>query len=364
MPNGNILKKHYKSPFPALNVQRCDERITRDTIYSNAPDIDRGETCAQIFVDMETLVTDVYGMKTEMHQQHQNPCERRYQTLKTMMHTLLDCSGSSGYTWLLCLLYFAVLLQLTYNWTLGGIPPQCAEGSTRDKSLTIILHRSNICCAKKSSKPNLCLDPLDGENLSQSPRIVKSVQDDAEDRSDQVKPMIYFDTGDHVGQTFLIEEDDDGLRFRARVIEVLDDHEKNVANNPVLKKFKCLVGEDKFEEILSYNKEMQHIEKNNDDGETFWKYKRISGHECPLNKNRSSWKGDKYNVKVEWENGEGSYEPLQTIASNDPVVVCAIYEEDHGLLDTDGWKRTGLIEFHLGCNFFRDEEGFSCFAPS
>jgi hypothetical protein len=44
---------------------------------------------------------------------------------------------------------------------------------------------------------------------------------------------------------------------------------------------------------------MQHIEKDDDDGETFWKYKRISGHEGPLNKNHSSWKGDKYNVKVE-----------------------------------------------------------------
>jgi hypothetical protein len=226
---------------------------------------------------------------------------------------------------------------LTFNWTLGGIPLQCAEGSTRDKSLTIILHQSNLRSAKKSSKPNLCLDPLDGENLSQSPQIVKSVQDDAEDISDQVKPMVYFDTGDLVGQTFLMEEDDDGLRYRARIIEVLDDHKKNVANNPVLKKFKCLVGrEDGSGEILSYNKEMQHIEKNNDDGETFWKYKQISGHEGPLNKNHSLWKGDKYNVKVEWENGEVSYEPLHTIASNDPVVVCAIYGKDHELLDTDG----------------------------
>jgi hypothetical protein len=194
------------------------------------------------------------------------------------------------------------------------------------------------------------LDPLDGENLSQSPQIVKSVQDDAEDISDQVKPMVYFDTGDLVRQIFLMEEDDGGLRFRARIIEVLDDHEKNAANNRVLKKFKCLVGEDEFKEILSYKEEMQHIEKNNDDGETFLKYKRISGHAGPLNKNHSSWKGDKYSVKVECENGEVSYEPLHTIASNDPVVVCAIYGKEHGLLDTDGWKRTGLIEFHLGCN--------------
>jgi hypothetical protein len=57
-----------------------------------------------------------------------------------------------------------------------------------------------------------------------------------------------------------------------------------------------------------------------------------------LNKSRSSWKGDKYNVKVEWENGEVSYEPLNTIAADDPVI-CAIYAKDNGLLETDGWKR-------------------------
>jgi hypothetical protein len=70
------------------------------------------------------------------------------------------------------------------------------------------------------------LNPLDGGNLPQSPQIVKSVQEDAEDGSDQVKRMIYFDTGDLVGQTFLMEEDDDGLRYRAHIIEVLDDHEE------------------------------------------------------------------------------------------------------------------------------------------
>jgi hypothetical protein len=145
--NGTILKKHYKSPFPALsNVQRCDESVAMDTVYSDTPAIEGGETCAQIVVGTETLVTDVYGMKTEKqfvntlednirergamsqllsdraqveisarvvgilralhigqwqsepHQQHQNPCERRYQTLKTTTNTLLDRSGSPGYT--------------------------------------------------------------------------------------------------------------------------------------------------------------------------------------------------------------------------------------------------------------------------
>jgi hypothetical protein len=87
-----------------------------------------------------------------------------------------------------------------------------------------------------------------------------------------------------------MEEDNDGLCCRARIIEAIDLHEKNVANNPNLKKIKCLVGEDQFEEILSYKEVMQHIDKDKDDGETFWKYKRISGNEGPLNKKHSLWK--------------------------------------------------------------------------
>jgi hypothetical protein len=75
--------------------------------------------------------------QSEPHQRHQNPCERRYQTLKRMTNTLLDHSGSPGYTWLLCLMYVSVLLNLTYNWTLCGIPLQCAEGSTQDISLLL-----------------------------------------------------------------------------------------------------------------------------------------------------------------------------------------------------------------------------------
>jgi hypothetical protein len=77
--------------------------------------------------------------QSEPHQQHQNPCKRCYWTLTTMMNTLLDRSGSPGSTWLLCLMYVAVFLKLTYNWTLGGSPLQhCAEGSTCDKSLTVL----------------------------------------------------------------------------------------------------------------------------------------------------------------------------------------------------------------------------------
>ena len=48
-------------------------------------------------------------------------------------------------------------------------------------------------------------------------------------------------------------------------------------------------------------------------------------------------KGSKYNVMVEWESGEVTYEPLTLISKDDPST-CAVYAKKHDLLDTTGWK--------------------------
>jgi hypothetical protein len=130
MPLNTILCKRFKSPNPVVNVQQCDEPIATDTIQSNVPAIDGGEKYAQIFIGTKSLITDVHGMKSpaqfpgiltdeiitcgtptklisdsarvetskevrgilctygisswqsEPHQQHQNPAEWRYQTVK------------------------------------------------------------------------------------------------------------------------------------------------------------------------------------------------------------------------------------------------------------------------------------------
>jgi hypothetical protein len=43
-------------------------------------------------------------------------------------------------------------------------------------------------------------------------------------------------------------------------------------------------------------------------------------------------------VLVEWETGETRYEPLKTIAADDPVT-CAEYARENNLLTLDGWKQ-------------------------
>jgi hypothetical protein len=65
LQGSEILKKRYKSPFPALNVFRCEEPVAMDTVYSDEPAIDDGSTCAQLYVGTKSTVADVYSMKSE-----------------------------------------------------------------------------------------------------------------------------------------------------------------------------------------------------------------------------------------------------------------------------------------------------------
>jgi hypothetical protein len=69
------------------------------------------------------------------------------------------------------------------------------------------------------------------------------------------------------------------------------------------------------------------------DTKQLFKFHHIAAHQGLL-----CWKGSSYNVVVEWETGETTYEPLNTIAANDPVP-CAEYAKENNLLDTDGWKQ-------------------------
>ena len=137
-PQQTYLKKHFKSRFPALNVPRRNEPVATDTIYSDTPAIGSGATKAQLFVGRKSLLSDVYAMKSESEfpdmleevirkrgamdtlvsdraqveiskkvvnilrtycikdfqsepeHQHQNYAERRWQTIKQYVNTIMD----------------------------------------------------------------------------------------------------------------------------------------------------------------------------------------------------------------------------------------------------------------------------------
>jgi hypothetical protein len=87
--------------------------------------------------------------------------------------------------------------------------------------------------------------------------------------------------------------------------------------------------------------EQQHQDK---DGNGFWNFKHIVGHEGPFRTSDPEYKGSRYNVLVEWENGEITSEPLNIFGKDDPVT-CAVYAHEHGLLEEEGWKQfRGIVK--------------------
>eukprot|EP00957_Ditylum_brightwellii_P162747 12393339-Ditylum_brightwellii.AAC.1 len=58
------FRQHYKSRTPQLNVPRLAETFATDTLFSLEPGLG-GITCAQLFIEMSSKLTKVFGMKTE-----------------------------------------------------------------------------------------------------------------------------------------------------------------------------------------------------------------------------------------------------------------------------------------------------------
>ena len=98
-----------------------------------------------------------------------------------------------------------------------------------------------------------------------------------------------------------------------------------------------------MEEIISYNQLVDHEETtaNNDDNDSsddLSKFTALISHQGPLKTTGPNWKGCKYNVLVDWETGEKTYEPLSVLAAGAPVT-CALFAKENDLLHIYGWKR-------------------------
>jgi hypothetical protein len=137
------------------------------------------------------------------------------------------------------------------------------------------------------------------------------------------------------GMTFMKREED-GTARRARVIDTIISEQNS---NDELRKFKIKYDSTQVEDIIAYNDIMNFIHRDKlEDGGEIWKFRRVLSHQGPLTHRDNAYNGSKYNVEIEWENGEITYEPLGTVIADDPITI-ALYAHENGLLDTDGWKR-------------------------
>ena len=181
------------------------------------------------------------------------------------------------------------------------------------------------------SQNSLPRDPLDAS----TPNFEHFVKSQTGEDEDNPIPMANIDIPNLLGRSFLLPPEDNGERHMAKVIDI-DDHGQTLEDI----KFKLKINKDQAEEIMSYNQLMDYIQKGTDaeeDPDSLFKFRDIVAHQGPLESTDPNHKGSKYNVMVEWESGEVTYEPLTLISKDDPIT-CAVYAKKHDLLDTTGWK--------------------------
>ncbi|KAL7577484.1 hypothetical protein ACA910_004765 [Epithemia clementina (nom. ined.)] len=158
---------------------------------------------------------------------------------------------------------------------------------------------------------------------------------------DKFTPMHTVTFDDLVGRTFLCPPEENGERLRARVIKKVIDLDKSAQEREDNVQFILKKDKSTAEELITYNQLMEYIQRDSQaqtQGDLLFRFRDITAHQGPLNSSDPHYRGSKYNVLVEWETGETSYEPLSVIANDNPIT-CAVYGKKHGLLDEPGWKQ-------------------------
>ena len=162
--------------------------------------------------------------------------------------------------------------------------------------------------------------------------VVHSVQDQFFD----TVQLPRFSVTDLIGMTFLHDVDDQ--KIRAKVVKQVNDRD---AENHQRIKFLISMGDDEIEELIAYNELSDIIEEQQNSeakGETeIFTFRGILEHQGPLNTHDPRYMGSSYNVKVSWEDGSETWEPLNIIGKDDPATT-ALYAKEHDLLETPGWK--------------------------
>ena len=176
-----------KSRNPGLNVPRRHEAVVTDTVYSDTTAIDSGVKMAQLFVGKESLVSDIYPMRSgkqfvntlednihrrsamdnlisdsakneishkvkdilraynindwqsEPYHHNQNAADWRYRTIKAWTNTIMNRTGAPALCWLFSLQYVCYILNHISTVSLGGqVPLQVLYGVTPDISIILL----------------------------------------------------------------------------------------------------------------------------------------------------------------------------------------------------------------------------------
>ena len=142
--------------------------------------------------------------------------------------------------------------------------------------------------------------------------LIRSRQDDA--GPSIIKPMPEFHPDNLIGRTFLLPPQENGERLRAKVTKKVVEEIEAADGNRILNiNFILDTGEGKVEELITYIQSLDHLEQADEQDNSMdqerYRFRAIIGHEGPSKATDPNWKGSKWNVQIEWETGEFTFEP-------------------------------------------------------
>ena len=111
-----------------------------------------------------------------------------------------------------------------------------------------IIYRLNVRSALDKRNPNLRLDPL---NISEKPyEFIKQLRrNDSHGETPDEPSMPIIEPTDLIGRSFLLPKRDDGEHHRAKIVELIKEHDDKTSNDSNHIKFKCSVNNDQYEQI-------------------------------------------------------------------------------------------------------------------
>ena len=131
-----------------------------------------------------------------------------------------------------------------------------------------IIYRSAVRSALDPAKRNKRLSPLGGETASNylgDTLFIRSklnFENNSLDDDPSIKRrMVTIDPKELIGCTFLTYSEEDGQRFRARVVRAVVDKEDNLKRDPKYMRFSCEVPNSTVEEIYTYLKYLTTLKK-------------------------------------------------------------------------------------------------------
>ena len=201
----------------------------------------------------------------------------------------------------------------------------------------------SLSAARSANKtsPNLRLDPPKGEDQPQD--LISDVfvyGRPNPDGSDNTPHMSIINLDDLLGRTFLLPMDENGERKRATISEHVNDLCQEQVSREDQLRFKLKIDGDQLDDLISYSQLMEYLEDKTDTGpleDGLYRFKWIKDHKGPYTSSDPEYNGSSYNLLLEWETGEQTWEPLSNIIACDPYT-CAVYAKEHNLLNTPGWK--------------------------